>query len=320
MTPKLSIVVPLYNKADVVEATLASVAAQRFADYEIIVVDDGSTDGGAERVESLNNDRLRLIRQKNAGVSAARNHGVSEARSDWIALLDADDLWEPDHLDNLYAASRLGPVTCAFSNLTYEKSRRLAVDHAVASQRVGDYFDFALRFGRYAMSSSSVLLDRRSLKAAGMFPVGATMGEDLDTWARLNLQGPFYYVAKATAVYRDGLETSSLSNILSKTASFPLFAQRLPELLRSGAVPEHLARSAKRYANFLLLEYARQLLDLGRCEQAREVLLSECAPYWDKRRYVKRLFRTYGVGQFTFALLHKMVSGEKGRPLLHGGD
>ena len=94
----ISVIIPLYNKVDHIEDTLRSVLAQTYKDYEIVVVDDGSIDGSTELVENLGIDNLRLIRQNNAGVSAARNSGIEEARGEFVALLDADDLWKPDYL------------------------------------------------------------------------------------------------------------------------------------------------------------------------------------------------------------------------------
>lgn len=98
MPPRVSVIVPLYNKARHVRRALDSIAAQTFRDFELIVVDDGSTDGGAELVESYTDARTRLIRQENAGPGAARNRGVAEAVGEIVAFLDADDEWLPQYL------------------------------------------------------------------------------------------------------------------------------------------------------------------------------------------------------------------------------
>src|SRR5450759_2144524 len=98
---KFSIVIPLYNKEATVERAIRSALSQTIQDFEIIVVDDGSTDNGAKVVASIDDHRIRLIHQKNQGVSVARNRGIAEAKYDLIAFLDADDEWLPDFLKTI---------------------------------------------------------------------------------------------------------------------------------------------------------------------------------------------------------------------------
>jgi glycosyltransferase involved in cell wall biosynthesis len=98
---RFSVVIPLYNKARQIENTIRSVLAQDFQDFEIIVVDDGSTDGGSDLIIPINDTRIRLVFQVNAGVSAARNFGVHESSAEYIAFLDADDEWYPWHLEEI---------------------------------------------------------------------------------------------------------------------------------------------------------------------------------------------------------------------------
>ncbi len=94
----ISVVIPLYNKEGQIAHTLQSVFAQTFQNFEIVIVDDGSTDNSVEEVEKFDDSRIRLIHQTNAGVSAARNRGIEEARGELIAFLDADDEWKPEYL------------------------------------------------------------------------------------------------------------------------------------------------------------------------------------------------------------------------------
>ncbi len=107
MEPRVSIIVPVYNAEKYIEETVASVVAQTFADWELLLVEDGSSDGSRQAVERMlaerGDERLHLIVQKNAGAAAARNHGLLQASGRYIAFLDADDLWSPDKLEKQLA-------------------------------------------------------------------------------------------------------------------------------------------------------------------------------------------------------------------------
>ena len=111
----ISIVIPLYNKEKEIEATLQSVLSQNFQDYEIVIVDDGSVDKSAQIVKGMNDPHIRYIYQQNAGPSAARNHGVGEAKADWILFLDADDRLEPGALQMFEDLRIQNPNSCIFS-------------------------------------------------------------------------------------------------------------------------------------------------------------------------------------------------------------
>jgi glycosyltransferase involved in cell wall biosynthesis len=109
MNPRVSVVIPTYNRADKVRDTIASVLAQTFSDLEVIVVDDGSSDDTARILSEAFGDRIRYFRQANQGASVAQNKGIAESRGEWIAFLDSDDLWEKDKLEwQLIALDRFG--------------------------------------------------------------------------------------------------------------------------------------------------------------------------------------------------------------------
>jgi CTP:molybdopterin cytidylyltransferase MocA len=117
-TARVSVVVPLYQKAATIRRCLASIAGQSNAGFEAIVVDDGSTDGGGDAVAALADPRFRLVRQPNAGPGAARNLGIRTARGEYVAFLDADDAWDPDYLTRMIARLDARPgaaaATCSF--------------------------------------------------------------------------------------------------------------------------------------------------------------------------------------------------------------
>ena len=108
-SPKITVVIPLYNKEKYVARALRSVLNQSFSDFELVVVDDGSTDSSVAVVKRFKDPHMRLIAQQNQGVSAARNRGVAEARSEYVAFLDADDAYKPDFLDTLWTLHQFFP-------------------------------------------------------------------------------------------------------------------------------------------------------------------------------------------------------------------
>lgn len=111
----ISVVIPLYNKEKSIASTLQTVLNQTFTDYEIVIVNDGSTDNSVIEVEKVQDDRIRLIHQQNAGVSAARNRGIEEAKGELIAFLDADDEWKPEYLVTQYQLSLKYPECSVFA-------------------------------------------------------------------------------------------------------------------------------------------------------------------------------------------------------------
>ncbi|AWN47363.1 hypothetical protein DK419_14420 [Methylobacterium terrae] len=307
MLPTLSVVIPLYQKADVIAETLAAVLRQSYPHFELVVVDDGSTDGGGDIVAAHPDPRIRLVRQPNGGEAAARNRGIAEARGDWIAFLDADDLWAGRHLENLAAEAARGDAVLVFSNYLLASRAAPVMPAALPGQRTEDFFAFALAHYPYAVHPSAVMIERTALRRAGLFPVGAAMGGDTDTFCRLALEGAFRYVAEPTAVYRDGHPTSVLAHQMRKRPLPPPFDRTLTALLRHNAVPPHLVRSAGRYRNFLMLEYARQLLDVGDPEAARDILRRRCRLADDPVRYAKRFLRTWSFGHRLYALSRQWV-------------
>jgi glycosyltransferase involved in cell wall biosynthesis len=314
--PAITVIVPLYNKAETVEEAVTRALGQNFPDLEVIVVDDGSTDGSADRLAHIRDPRLTILRQANAGVSAARNRAILAAQGQWLALLDADDLWETDHLACLMRAVEThqakGRFVAAFCNARYHSSSsRTLLPGQLREMVIKDYFSFALALGGYVTATSATLLDREATIAAGLFPVGVALGEDIDLWCRLALRGPLLYTAAQTMSYDDRPDPNSAVRHLNRLPEEPVFALRLPMLIDAGAVPSHLRSSAERYANFLMLEYARQLLDRGLYDEARAVLLKRCTPDLDLSRYLRRLIRTWPLGRAIFRL-----SGKK--PLIGG--
>lgn len=208
----ISVIIPLYNKEGQVARTLRSVLGQTFRNFEVVVVDDGCTDGSVKVVQSFNDGRIRIISQSNAGVSAARNHGIAEARYDLLAFIDADDEWLPEYLQTQYDLSRAYPECSVFAT-AYEFRKpsgsmvparfneiQLGLDK---SGLLNKYFVVASKFDP-PLWTSAVVVRKSAIETVGGFPYGAKSGEDLLTWARLACRYKIAYCMKSLAVYCQG--------------------------------------------------------------------------------------------------------------------
>ena len=179
---EISVVIPLYNKAAEIERTLLSVLAQSVQPREIIVVDDGSTDGSAEIVERMASPLLRLVRQSNTGVSAARNKAISLASGRWVALLDGDDRWCEDYLLTMAQLIEQYPECGAYGSAFYvDNGDKLVVADTPQSCGVVNFFEESMR--RYVLIPSASILRRDLVIELGGFPEGMRMGEDQYLWA-----------------------------------------------------------------------------------------------------------------------------------------
>ncbi len=200
--PLVSVVVPLYNKARYILRTLESVTAQSVADFEVIIVDDGSTDGSAGVVRRFADPRFRLISQANAGPGAARNRGLRQARSPYVAFLDADDWWLPNFLQESLAVLEQHPRAAAVSCGWYEypgdrpatawwtacgvPEGFITIGPDTSAQRLVALIAY--------MHTGTVLARTESvLRWGGFYENGSRYAEDATLWLRMFLNEPLYF-------------------------------------------------------------------------------------------------------------------------------
>lgn len=268
-----SIVIPLYNKAGLVEAAVRSVLAQSFAPLEVIVVDDGSTDDGPARVEAIGDSRVRLVRQANAGVSQARNHGIALARGDWIGFLDADDWQHPDLLRNWARAH----VNVPQADMLATGFRCIEGTHVpepwavAATSPVEVVTDLPRRWMvDIPFFTGSVAIRAQRLRwMQPCFPPGESCGEDLDVWFRVAETSSVAVVRAPLAAYRTAVAGSLSSAHGTELAPF---LARMRERALAGVLPAHQADSALWFVAQQEITLARDLLAAGRRAEAKEAL------------------------------------------------
>lgn len=183
---KISVVIPLYNKRESIAHAISSVVAQTPAPREVIVVDDGSTDGSGKVVEALaaENPTIRIIHQPNKGVSAARNRAIEAATGEYIALLDGDDTWREGYIAEICRLITTYPDCGAYATGFYvvDGSQRVVGDTPQCEGEV-DFFAEAQR--HYVLIPSATTLNRSLVLRLGGFPEGMRMGEDQYLWVKI---------------------------------------------------------------------------------------------------------------------------------------
>lgn len=202
-----SVVIPLYNKELSIRNTLQSVLDQTFTDFEIVIVNDGSTDSSVAVVEEFTDSRIRLIHQENQGVSAARNRGIQEATNQWVAFLDADDLWRKVHLETMREMINKYPVDKIFTTSYIRSHERLPDVHGHDIAIIENYFTESIK-GNFTWTGV-ICIHQSVFKEVGNFNVRLNRGEDLEMWTRIGRKYRFIKSNHVTAIYRVEAENRS---------------------------------------------------------------------------------------------------------------
>jgi glycosyltransferase involved in cell wall biosynthesis len=302
--PLFSVVIPLYNKERYIRRTLASVLSQTFSDFEVVVVDDGSTDQGSGIVKSCEDARIRLVRQPNGGVSAARNRGITEARGKWIAFLDADDEYRASFLQTVCAcAERFPQAGAIYARAAWMKGQtqvNIPLDGAGEPRLLADYLHFVAYEKGYEMNPSAVAVRKDTFDRAGLFPVGIKIGEDSDMWLRVAWATDIAYIPEFLAVYH--MEAGN-SNWEQDRQQEPHWVGTYRQWLAEGRIPRNLRKSSSAYHQKYILEKALGYSIGGDKRRARQILSSQLdwmpAP---KKLALKTLCYAYLPGSLLVAL------------------
>lgn len=251
--PLVSVIIPTFNRAALVKESIESVLSQTFQDFEIVVIDDGSTDETRETVSNIPSDKIFYIYQQNTGPAAARNAGIRIAKGKYIAFLDSDDLWLPTKLEKqLELFEKLSPeVGLVHCSVLLEKGDNLIL--AKAKARGNPLRDFLLNTDNAYLSTPAILVKKECFDKTGLFDETRWLSEDMDFCIRIAQNFKVDYVEEPLVIVRE--IGKSLTRHFGQFHTAKNIFTILDRVFDDPACPEDL-RSLRREA------YAKRLLQL----------------------------------------------------------
>lgn len=211
--PLFSVIIALYNKENFIESTLKSALNQDFKDFEILIINDGSSDKSEEKVFQFQDARIRYFSKANEGASATRNFGIEKASGKYIAFLDADDYWYPTFLENMVAMIEKFPDEKVFSSAIElgTKNRIFKATYSIPKElEIIKTNFFKASYNQAAIFTSSAVFEKTVFNVAGNFDVTLKTDEDTDLWIRIGLKYPIIFSWKIGARYN--YDKKGLSN------------------------------------------------------------------------------------------------------------
>ena len=290
---KISVVIPLYNKASHIAQTICYVQNQTTQPYEIIVVNDGSTDNGEQIIENLNIKTLTLINQENSGVSAARNKGIEHAKGDYIALLDADDQWSPHYLEEISRLiEKFGQADvyatayqCIGNNNLIHNPKIRYKNKEKKPHILRDYLKICSK-GDLPFFTSSIVFKKSLVENIGGFPEGEAMGEDQDFFFRAALHANIAYSPRTLSFYMIGSENRACINNLPDYEC--PFSERLTQLALHPNTNNALSKNLLRCSAAHILHLTRRNVHSGNLLTAKRLLKdNRCKLIYAKYLYLR---------------------------------
>jgi len=290
--PRLSVIIPAFNASSFISQAIESVLTQTYTDYELIVVDDGSTDDTASLVMRYG-ERLQYVYQKNQGLSSARNTGIAKAEGGLLAFLDADDYWGREKLEHqvtlLDSSAETGVVYTALKVVDSD-GREIGERGCL---RRGHLFSSLLT--KNYVTPSSAIVRRECLEKAGTFDENLSAAEDWDLWLRIAPFYPFDFVDLPLTFYR--VHEGSMHKDLDRMERNVF--QVLDKLFKREALNQEVVQRRCEVLARHSLDFALNYFIERNCRNARRCILS--AWRWDKRR----------VDLFSLTMLFKTLLGKK---------
>jgi len=290
-----TVIIPLYNKEKHIKRAIQSVLTQTYQKFELIIVDDGSTDSGVKIVREIHDERLKVIQKENEGVSSARNKGIENATYDYIAFLDADDSWYSNFLLSIYEMIQSYPKAGAYCT-AYEfikedeiKNASFNVEIKQGTYEVVDYFRGALK--NPLISASSVVINKNAFNELGLFSEELTRGEDLEMWCRIALNYKVVFLNQILAKYYLNAENRS-----NRKLTFTMtFMSRAEEILENEQRKGNKSLYFEEYMISRIMPKVRYLINYNNLKEARVILKKYKHTKYSKKAWLKNYFLTFRI-------------------------
>ncbi len=303
---KFSVIVPLYNKEKHIVRTIESVLNQTYKDFELVIIDDGSTDDSYDIAAKIKDERIYVYKQENKGASVARNKGVMLSRGKFVAFLDADDTWYPDYLQTIaqlvdkYTAANYfatsyeyyydeGEITPTKKFFQMEKNWEGVID---------DFFKIA--YDGPILCSSCTVVSREAFNAVGGFKDGIKLGEDIDLWTALGLEYKLAYKNKVCATYHCDAQNRSQDK---KHLLDYDFASYVEEKYLQNQKYNGQSIYFKEYLIRVVLDKINYLIAAGQNGRARKLMLK----YRYSKLYKRHLIRAYVASYISYKQLERIA-------------
>ena len=228
--PFFSVIIPLFNKEKFIEATLKSVLKQTFIDFEILIINDGSTDNSGPIIKGFDDPRIRYFYKENEGVSSARNDGIDKAQSDYISFIDADDYWYPDFLEEMFKIIKSFPQEKVFSSAIEIETSKKVIPASYSIVKTNDYEIvnyFTASSKETVICTSCAVFHKSIFEETGVFDSEIKSGQDTDMWIRIGINYPVVFSWKILARYvYDENSLSKNKNYLNQKINFLKFKEQ----------------------------------------------------------------------------------------------
>ena len=271
---KISVIIPTYNRKKYIKRAIDSVIHQSYKPFEIIVIDDGSTDGTYELIkQSYSSSQISLKKQKNNGVSSARNKGIKLANGDWIAFLDSDDEWFKNKLELQVREIKKSKTFICHTNEIWIRNG-IRVNQMKKHQKYGGAI-FKKCLDMCRISPSSVMIHRRIFDEIGLFDEDLIICEDYDLWLRISSKYPVLYL-DSMLIKKFGGHTDQLSKNINGIEQFRI--QSLEKILKNRSLKPSYFNAAKNMVLKKLLIYRSGLIKRNKVKE--NAIIEKKIHYW----------------------------------------